>query len=67
MGEPMRPSVAVLIVEDEPLIRMGAVYLVEGAGFKVYEAGSAVKAWICWKLGVGLRLPVAWLKPDIRR
>jgi FixJ family two-component response regulator len=23
------------------LIRMGAVYLVEGAGFKVYEAGSA--------------------------
>jgi CheY-like chemotaxis protein len=41
MGEPARPSAAVLIVEDEPLIRMGTVYLVEGAGFKVYEAGSA--------------------------
>ena len=41
MGEPARPSAAVLIAEDEPLIRMGAVYLVEGAGFKVYEAGSA--------------------------
>jgi len=41
MGEPARPSAAVLIVEDEPLIGMGAVYLVEGAGFKVYEAGSA--------------------------
>jgi hypothetical protein len=26
-----------------------------------------VKAWICWKLGAGLTLPVAWLKPDIRR
>ena len=41
MGEPMRPSVAVLIVEDEPLIRMGTVYLIEDAGFEVYEAGSA--------------------------
>jgi CheY-like chemotaxis protein len=41
MGEPGRPSAAVLIVEDEPLIRMGAVYLIEDAGFEVYEAGSA--------------------------
>ena len=40
MRETERQSAAVLIVEDEPLIRMGAVYLVEGAGFKVYEAGS---------------------------
>ena len=41
MEEPGRPSAAVLIVEDEPLIRTGAVYLIEDAGFKVYEAGSA--------------------------
>jgi CheY-like chemotaxis protein len=41
MGEPGRPSAAVLIVEDEPLIRMGAVYQIEDAGFEVYEAASA--------------------------
>jgi CheY-like chemotaxis protein len=41
MGERGRPSAAVLIVEDEPLIRMGAVALIEDAGFEVYEAGSA--------------------------
>jgi CheY-like chemotaxis protein len=41
MEEPKRPSVPVLIVEDESLIRMGAVYQIEDAGFKVYEAGSA--------------------------
>jgi CheY-like chemotaxis protein len=39
MEEPGRPSAAV-IVEDEPLIRMGAVDLIENAGFEVYEAGS---------------------------
>jgi CheY-like chemotaxis protein len=41
MEEPRRPSVAVLIVEDEPLIRLGAVYQIEDAGFEVYEADSA--------------------------
>ena len=41
MEEPRRPGVAVLIVEDEPLIRLGAVYQLEDAGFEVYEAGSA--------------------------
>jgi CheY-like chemotaxis protein len=41
MGERTRPGAAVLIVEDEPLIRMGAVSLIEDAGFEVYEAGSA--------------------------
>ena len=41
MEEPRRPSVAVLIVEDEPLIRLGAVYLIGDAGFEVYEVGSA--------------------------
>ena len=32
---------AVLVVEDEPLIRMEAVDMIEDAGFKVYEAGSS--------------------------
>ena len=41
MGERGSPRPAVLIVEDEPLIRMGAVTLIEDAGFEVYEAGSA--------------------------
>jgi len=36
---PNRP--AVLVVEDEPLLRMDAVDLIEDAGFKTYEAGSA--------------------------
>ena len=41
MGEAERQRAAVLIVEDEPLIRMGAVYQIEDAGFEVYEAASA--------------------------
>jgi len=41
MAEPGRPSAAVLIVEDEPLIRTSAIYLIESTGFEVYEAGSA--------------------------
>ncbi len=32
---------SVLVVEDEPLIRMDAVDMIEDAGFKVYEAASA--------------------------
>ena len=35
---------AVLIVEDEPLIRMGAVKIIEDAGFEVIEAASADEA-----------------------
>ena len=35
---------AVLIVEDEPLIRMEAVDMITDAGFKTYEAASADKA-----------------------
>ena len=56
MGEPMRPSVAVLIVEDEPLIRMGTVYLIEDAGFDVYEAGSADAAIALLELHKEIRL-----------
>lgn len=32
---------AVLVVEDEPLLRMDAIDLIEEAGFKTYEASSA--------------------------
>ena len=35
---------AVLIVEDEPLIRIGAVHIIEDAGFEVVEAASADEA-----------------------
>jgi len=58
MGEPMRPSVAVLIVEDEPLIRMGTVYLLRDADFEVYEAGSADAAIALLELHKEIRLIV---------
>jgi CheY-like chemotaxis protein len=32
---------AVLIVEDEPLIRLDAVFTIQDAGFRTYEANSA--------------------------
>jgi CheY-like chemotaxis protein len=35
---------AVLIVEDEPLVRMCAVKIIEDAGFEVVEAASADEA-----------------------
>jgi CheY-like chemotaxis protein len=34
----------ILVVEDEPLIRLGVVSLVEEAGFEVLEAGNADEA-----------------------
>ena len=34
----------VLVVEDEPLIRMMAAVMIEDAGFEVMEAGDAVEA-----------------------
>jgi two-component system, response regulator PdtaR len=54
--EPGRLSAAVLIVEDEPLIRMGAVYLIEDAGFEVCEAGSADAAIALLELHKEIRL-----------
>ncbi|WP_432254392.1 response regulator [Limimaricola sp. AA108-03] len=35
---------AVLVVEDEPLIRMEAIDMMEEAGFRVFDAGSADEA-----------------------
>jgi CheY-like chemotaxis protein len=34
----------ILIVEDEPLVRLGAVQTIEGAGFEVIEAANADEA-----------------------
>lgn len=56
MGEAERQRAAVLIVEDEPLIRMGAVYLIEDAGFAVYEAASADAAIALLELHKEIRL-----------
>jgi CheY-like chemotaxis protein len=42
MNSDTRP--AVLIVEDEPLIRMDAVNMISEAGFRTYEAASADQA-----------------------
>ena len=46
MGNSKKLLVAILIVEDEPLIRMGVVSQLEDAGFLIYEAGNADEA-IC--------------------
>ncbi len=46
MGNFKKLLIAILIVEDEPLIRMGVVSQLEDAGFLIYEAGNADEA-IC--------------------
>jgi CheY-like chemotaxis protein len=38
------PKVVVLVVEDEPLLRMNTVDVVEDAGFEVIEAANATQA-----------------------
>jgi CheY-like chemotaxis protein len=43
MEHPAR-SRAVLVVEDEPIVRIDTAATIEEAGFKVYEAGSAAEA-----------------------
>jgi CheY-like chemotaxis protein len=44
MGNPKIQSVAVLVVEDEHLIRMDTASFLEAAGFAVYEANNAAEA-----------------------
>jgi CheY-like chemotaxis protein len=44
-------SVRILVVEDEPLVRLVAVDSLEDAGFQVEEAGSATEAVV--KLNAG--------------
>jgi CheY-like chemotaxis protein len=44
MGNPKNQSVAILVVEDEHLIRMDTASFLEAAGFTVYEADNAAEA-----------------------
>ena len=44
MGSSAKTASVILIVEDETLIRWGAVKMVEDAGFEVLEAASADEA-----------------------
>jgi two-component system, response regulator PdtaR len=44
MGDPKNQSVTVLVVEDEPLIRMDTASFLEAAGLTVYEASNAAEA-----------------------
>ena len=39
-----RAEIAVLVVEDEPILRFDVIQFVEEAGFKVYEASDADEA-----------------------
>jgi two-component system, response regulator PdtaR len=41
MNEPATPTPVVLVVEDEPLVRLLAVDVLEEAGFEVIEAPNA--------------------------
>ncbi|SHF88036.1 Response regulator receiver domain-containing protein [Loktanella atrilutea] len=41
---------AILVVEDEPLIRMEAVDMIEDAGFRVYDAANADAALVLMEL-----------------
>jgi CheY-like chemotaxis protein len=56
MDEARKLKVAVLVVEDEPLIRMGTVSLIADAGFAVYEANSADEAIRMLELHEEIRL-----------
>jgi CheY-like chemotaxis protein len=44
MSNSKKQSVAVLVVEDESLIRMDAASFLDAAGFVVYEADNAAEA-----------------------
>ena len=56
MGNSQGRSVAVLVVEDETLIRMDTASSLKSAGFIVYEAENAAKAIHCLELHDEIRL-----------
>jgi CheY-like chemotaxis protein len=56
MGNPKSQSVAVLVVEDEQLIRMDTASFLEAAGFAVYEADNAADAIRILELDDEIRL-----------
>jgi CheY-like chemotaxis protein len=43
-GETPKPQPIVLVIEDEPLLRMDAVQMLEDAGYNTVEAGNADEA-----------------------
>jgi CheY-like chemotaxis protein len=56
MGNPKNQSVAVLVVEDDQLIRMDTASSLEAADFKVYEASNAAEAIRLLELHDGITL-----------
>ena len=56
MGNPKSQSVAVLVVEDEHLIRMDTASFFDAAGFAVYEADNAADAIRILELDDEIRL-----------
>jgi CheY-like chemotaxis protein len=56
MGNPQGRSVAVLVVEDEHLIRMDTASSLEDEGFIVHEAANAAEAIRCLELHSEIRL-----------
>jgi CheY-like chemotaxis protein len=56
MGTPQDRSVAVLVVEDEHLIRMDTASSLEAEGFIVHEAANAADAIHCLELHKEIRL-----------
>jgi CheY-like chemotaxis protein len=50
MGDPKNQAIAVLVVEDEYLIRMDTATSLEAAGFAVFEADNAADAIGCLEL-----------------
>ncbi len=56
MGDPKNQAIAVLVVEDEYLIRMDTATSLEAAGFTVYAADNAADAISCLELHKEIRL-----------
>ncbi|WP_243374022.1 response regulator [Microvirga solisilvae] len=46
----------VLLVEDEPLIRLFVADLLEESGFKVVEAANATEAWVLLEAGLEINV-----------
>ena len=56
MDDPKHRAIAVLVVEDEHLIRMDTATSLEAAGFTVYAADNAADAISCLELHKEIRL-----------
>ncbi|MCG7391994.1 response regulator [Microvirga sp. ACRRW] len=50
------PQSTVLLVEDEPLIRLFVAELLEDSGFKVVEAANATEALVLMKAGLDVNV-----------